>query len=392
MSDSSRKPPAGAERADPSRTRADWRGDYLDGRTARLQAADIRLMATGIEVRTESGATAFWPYGEIRQTQGFYAGEDVRLERGGELPEAVIVRDRAFVASLHAIGRDLGGRLYEPGRRRLRVWLTVGAGLAVVAIVAALYLWGIPLLATLAAERVPVAWEERLGASVVEQIASPAQRCTEGDRLQRIEAIVGRLAEKIPAPSPYRFRVYVLNTAAVNALAAPGGFIVVFRGLLERAESPEALAGVLAHEMEHVLQRHATKMLVQHASTGLLLVALTGDVTSVMAYGLESARVLGTLQYSRRAEDEADREGMKLLVAARIDPAGMIAFFQSLEKQGSGPSVPTYLSSHPRLDQRIGRLKELAREEARPASTPVKLLEDYDWRDIRNICPPSRKR
>ena len=81
------------------RTRSDWRGDYLDGRTAQLRPAELRLMATGIEV-TVDGRTSLWLYGDLRQTQGRYAGEDVRLERGGELSEALIVRDRDFLRSL----------------------------------------------------------------------------------------------------------------------------------------------------------------------------------------------------------------------------------------------------------------------------------------------------
>ncbi|MBI3026343.1 MAG: M48 family metallopeptidase, partial [Candidatus Tectomicrobia bacterium] len=171
----------------------------------------------------------------------------------------------------------------------------------------------------------------------------------------------------------------------VNALAAPGGFIVVFRGLLERTRTAEELAGVLAHEVEHVLQRHATKALVQHVSTGLLFTAVTGDVSGVMAYGLESARVLGALRYSRAAEEEADAEGLQLLLAARVDPAGMIAFFEGMESQrAAAPAVLKYLSTHPATGDRLARLRQLARGGGqRP---PVRLLEGYEWADIRRIC------
>ncbi|MBI5627862.1 MAG: M48 family metallopeptidase, partial [Candidatus Rokubacteria bacterium] len=176
-----------------------------------------------------------------------------------------------------------------------------------------------------------------------------------------------------------------VDDPTVNALAAPGGFIVVFRGLLERTRTPEELAGVLAHEIEHVLQRHATKALVQHVSTGLLFTALTGDVSGVMAYGFESARVLGTLRYSRAAEEEADTEGMRLLLAAHIDPAGMIAFFEGMEKRrGEAPGLLTYLSTHPAPEERVARLTRLARA---PVPAPSrKLLDGYDWADIRRIC------
>ena len=169
----------------------------------------------------------------------------------------------------------------------------------------------------------------------------------------------------------------------MNALAAPGGYMVVFKGLLDQAESPEELAGVLAHELQHIQQRHATKMLVQHASTGLLLMALTGDVTGVMAYGLESARVLGQLQYSRLAEQEADREGMRLLVAARVDPAGMLAFFDELAKGEHPRRVLRYLSTHPSPSDRIAALRALAGGGPR---VPTPVLTHQQWQDLKAIC------
>jgi Zn-dependent protease with chaperone function len=363
--------------------RTDWDGYYLDGRTPTRRPAQIRLMRGGLEVSPEGGATLWWPYPEVRQTQGFYAGEEVRLERGAA-PETLVVADLAVLESLQEMAPEIARRFHDPRRRRWRMKVTLLAAAAVVAITVALYVWGIPLLATAVAASVPVAWEERFGAAVVTEVARPERTCAEPTRRRKIEEIVERLAAAAPR-SPYRFRVRVVDDATVNAFAAPGGFVVVFRGLLERTRTPEELAGVLAHEMEHVLQRHSTKALIQHASTGLLLVALTGDMTGVMAYGLESARVLGTLQYSRRAEEEADQGGMRLLLGAGIDPGGMIAFFEGLEeKRGSGPSILKYLSTHPRLEDRIQRLRQLARQ---PGAARVTLFEGYDWSDIRKICP-----
>lgn len=176
----------------------------------------------------------------------------------------------------------------------------------------------------------------------------------------------------------------VVNDPIVNALAAPGGYILVFRGLLERTRSPEELAGVLAHEFQHILKRHATRALLQNVSSGLLVAALMGDASGVMAFGLESAQTLGTLRYSRQNEEEADTEGMRLLIQAGIDPAGMIAFFEVLQRgDRRGPTISQYLSTHPQTQERLERLRSLA---AQSQVKPVELLPDYDWRDIRNIC------
>ena len=174
--------------------RTDWQGSYLDGRTAARQPATIRLMREGLEITTAAGGTRLWPYRELRQTQGSYAGEEVRLERGGELPETLLVADAAFLQSLHEASPHVGARFHDPRRRSARLrWTIVAAG-GVLAATVALYLWGIPLLAALVTPRVPVAWEETLGRSAVAYLAPPARRCGDPALGAAMDAIVARLA------------------------------------------------------------------------------------------------------------------------------------------------------------------------------------------------------
>ena len=363
--------------------RTDWEGFYLDGRAATRRRAAIRLMRGGMEVAVADGPTAWWPYSEVRQTQGFYAGEQVRLERGGDVPETLLVTDAEFLRGLHAAAPELAGHFHDPARRRTRVRLTLLAALGMIGLITVLYLWGIPAMAAIVASRVPVSWEERLGRAVLDHLASPRKRCADPARLRVIDGIIARLIAPLSGP-PYTIRVTVVNERGVNAFAAPGGYIVLLRGLVERTQTAEELAGVLAHELQHIVRRHATRALLQHASTGLLLIAVTGDASGAMAYGLEGARVLGTLEYSRRNEEEADAEGMRMLLAARIDPAGMISFLDSLgREERKAPGLLRYLSTHPGARDRLERLKSLAASGQRP---PDKLLPEYDWQAMRKIC------
>lgn len=363
--------------------RSEWHAFYLDGRTAIRQPAIVRLMRQGLEVATGSGQTRLWPYREVRQTQGFYTGEEVRLERGGELPEVLLVPDAEFLTSLHEAAPQVGRRFHDPARRAYRLQLTILAGVGVITLSALIYLWGIPAVATVVARRVPVSWEESVGRSAMAYLASPERRC--GD--PQLEGAVTEIMEALTAPgprAPYTLRVDVVNLPVVNALALPGGHVLVFRGLLEQTRSPEELAGVLAHELQHVLRRHATRAMIQNMSTGLLLTAVTGDVTGPLAYGLQTARALGDLRYSRGAEEEADVEGVKMLLAARIDPAGMLAFFDVLQKQeGSDGEAFKYLSTHPLARDRVARLKAMA---ADWRGTPVKLLPGKDWAELATRC------
>ena len=363
--------------------RTDWLGAYLDGRTATRHAATIRLMREGIEITTEGPGTRFWPYRELRQTQGFYTGEEVRLERGGDLPEVLLVPDIAFLESLHEAAPHVGSRFHDPGRRRARIGWTIVAALSVVAVTGAVYLWGIPAMAALLAPRVPVAWEQSVGQSAITYLAPAERRCADPQLAAAMDEMVRRLMAPRP-PAPYPLHVYVVNRPVVNALAVPGGHVVIFRGLLERTTRPEEVAGVLAHELQHVLQRHATRAVIQDLSTGLLLMALIGDVTGPLAYGLQTARTLGELRYSRRAEEEADTEGMKMLLAARVDPAGMLAFFEKIQKEeGDVANAFAYLSSHPLAADRVARLKAMA---AAWRGTPDPLLPNEDWPALMKRC------
>ena len=140
---------------------------------------------------------------------------------------------------------------------------------------------------------------------------------------------------------------------------------------------------MLAHEMQHILKRHSTKALLQDLSLQVLIAAWTGDAGG-LEVALETAGNLGKLRFSRQAETEADLEGMRMLHEARIAPGGMVAFLKSLE----GTDVPeglTYLSTHPRGEDRIRQLERLA---AGMEFAPVPLLPGVSWEDVKLRCAP----
>jgi beta-barrel assembly-enhancing protease len=361
-----------------------WDAQYLDGRAPVRRPARVAIGHAGLEITLlDEGGSVRWPLAEVRQTQGFYTGEQVRLERGGDLAEVLLIGDVAFLSALRAAAPLAARAFHDPARRRWRPGLAVLAALAAIAVSLGLYFWGIPALAEVAAARVPIAWEVALGETAVAQLAPPGKRCVDPELQRHIDEIVAALLRPVP-DARYPFRVTVADNPMVNAFATPGGFIVIFRGMLERTESAEELAGVLAHEIQHVLHRHATRAILRQASTGILLAALVGDVSGVVAFGLESARLLGDLRHSREAEHEADRDGMRMLHAARIDPAGMLAFFQAMQQQeGTSPTAIRYLSTHPPAGDRLQALATLAAQRPQP---PVKLLPDHDWREITKMC------
>lgn len=357
--------------------RTHWPGWYYDGRTAKREPVTVMIGAAGIGLATEDGRVRFWPFEELRQTQGAFAHEPVRFERGDEAPEAVVVDDHAFLLAVYAAAPRLRSRFRRPGRFGRRARLAVAGTLAFLGAALAAYLWGLPALAARLVNHVPMSWEGRLGEQVAAQLAGGAPLCGEPALLRAVERLAGDLARG-SGLEPAAFRLVIVDDSLVNAFALPGGTIVLFRGLIERAQTPEELAGVLAHEMQHVVLRHSTQALLRELPVRLLIAGLTGDAPAV-GQALHAAASLRSLHFSREAEREADRAAVAMLAAAGADPRGLVSFLARLEGDDAG--LPAYLSTHPPTRERIAALEALAA--AAPAHTWAPAA---GWEAIRSSC------
>ena len=355
-----------------------WPGRYFDAATAARVEADVALSSDGIELVFQDGARAFWPYAEIRQTQGELEGEPTRLERGEEPAEAVVVDLPGFLEALHGYTLEVAAA----GRDRSIGIGQVLAALAAAAFVGAgIYFWGAHALGDLAAAALPPSWEMRLGDAALRQFAPEEDRCDDAVKQEAIEAIVKRLSDARPS------RIYdydlVIASGMVNAFAAPGGRMAVFDELIAMTESPEELAGVMAHEIEHVERRHSTRALFRDLTVNAIQAAVTGDLASGV-FAMDGAATLATLAHHRDEELEADAEGLKLLRAAHINPNGMVTMFEKFARlEGSAPAGVSYLSTHPATKDRIERLKKLI-EENPGESKPIEL--DVHWARVKAPC------
>ena len=256
-------------------------------------------------------------------------------------------------------------------RHRL-VWSLVGG--AILATVLGLW-FGSDLLVELAVSRIPVEWEHKLGESAYRDFLSHQEVMKEGPAVTALGEMMHRLTEQIPN-NPYKFDVTVVKSDVVNAFALPGGYVVVFTGLMKKAESGEEVAGVLSHELNHVLQRHGLERIVK--SLGLLTVAaiVLGNQQGLVGMMKQLGVELLTLKFGREQETEADLTGLQLLQRAKIDPSGMIRFFERLSEKDEGRIE--WLSTHPMSTARAERLKvELA---ALPKKSPEPFT--FDWKHV----------
>ena len=268
---------------------------------------------------------------------------------------------------------EQAAELVRQARQRHRgMWAAVvGSILALV-----LGLWfGADLLVEVAVSRIPVEWEQKLGDSAYRDFLAHQEVMKEGPAVAALGEMTQRLTEQIPN-NPYTFEVTVVKSDVVNAFALPGGHVVVFTGLMKKAESGEEVAGVMSHELNHVLQRHGLERIVKSLGLMTAVAIVLGDQQGLVGMMKQVGVELLTLKFGREQETEADVKGLQLLQRAKIDPSGMIKFFERLSDKGEGRKE--WLSTHPMSTARAERLKtELA---ALPKKSPEPFT--FDWKQV----------
>jgi Zn-dependent protease with chaperone function len=238
--------------------------------------------------------------------------------------------------------------------------------IAGIAIIMALFLGLISLASTQAAglivKLIPLKWDEKLGEvsypSAVGSMAPGSSKIEDKYVIQSIEEIKSRLAGALKK-TPFKYEVTLLKSPIENAFALPGGKIVIFTGILLKVDSPEELAGIMAHEIMHVEKRHAMRQIVSRLGLTALLQIVLGDAADAGSVILEIGSELLSLGYSRSMESEADKEGIKLLSAAGISADGMIAFFKKMSENEKELKSMQWLLTHPLSEKRATELSEI---------------------------------
>jgi predicted Zn-dependent protease len=336
-----------------------WPATYFDGVSATRHTATVGSTAEGIAFALEDGTVRQWSSREyhLHVAPG---RSHLRFEHQPYRGEAIQVEDAAAVSALMA-GSSLGVSRQSHIFALTALCFAAAAGLY----------FSIPYVTAGIARLMPRTMEERLGHVVVSSLVAEEDRVALNPQAR---PILDRLFSA--ADPSWKYEVTWERTGQINALAAPGGQLVVFCGLVRAMESPEELAAILAHEVTHVTERHSTRNLVRTMGARMALSLFGGADVLV-----DSAAMLGALHYMRADEEAADAGGQALLLRAGIDPAAMERAFGRMEK--SGMRIPAYLSSHPSTADRRKRAAEFAKVNPQPARV---LMNSEDWRRLQSGC------
>lgn len=327
---------------------------WFDGRSPQAQAVSVWLDGDELVLRTAQGERRYprravrWPE---RQTHG---QRQTELPDGGLLQHSQAAEwDTWWAASGGTQSRVVGWQQSW----RATAWALVGS----VVFVAASWVWGVPLLSRGLVQLIPAGLEAKVGDAAFEQVAGVFLRpstmpAEQQDAIrQRFERLVRGAYPQGDAPA-WRLSFHSAPALGPNALALPGGTIAMTDELVALlADQPDAIQGILAHELGHVAHRDGLDMLVRSSLVSALVGVVLGDATGFVA---TVPATLATQSYSRDAERAADRFAAEFLQANGISPAVMAVFFERIAQlqggaEGKEGGLPIAIASHPEHEERI---------------------------------------
>ena len=353
------------------------RAIYFDGRVAADRAVSVVAADRGLTFQGPALEAQHWSYGGLRAVDPYQPGHALRLAHQSQPGARLLIHDDALARDILQRAPALADGFSWRGLGRIAAW-TAGA-LAAVALAAYLFL---QLAPQVVARHLPDGWRNRMGMALEASLTKGARACAAPSGVAVLSAMAARLAEGTPSLPPLRIAVY--DIPVMNAFAMPGERIVITRELIARARRPEQVAGVLAHEIGHAIERHSEAQLVRATGLQLVLGLVTGGGSDMVGSAIG---VTAILTYGRRAEAEADAIALRLLGDAAIDPLGLKEFFEMIlaeeggRQEGGWGRIRSIISTHPGTAERIGRIEPL------PDGIVARaVLSDEQWRALRAIC------
>lgn len=196
--------------------------------------------------------------------------------------------------------------------------------------------------------------EIKIGASVAQQFDANYSISSDMQANERVQAILERIVA-VCDRQELVYTIKIIDEDKINAVSLPGGYIYIYKGLLDKVKNDDELAGVIAHEVGHITAKHGMKRLQASYGYAFLAVASVAAGDAQLAQGAQAAYMSVFLAYSREDEFQADELGIKYMKKAGYDPAGMTGVLKLLQEQQQKEPLQqlSYWRTHPHLSERI---------------------------------------
>jgi Zn-dependent protease with chaperone function len=354
---------------------------YEDRRTGRTLPVQLDFQHPFLIIHREGGAELDrWNWRDVAPVPGPFPDDRLRLGLSADAHAVLAVADGDRLLTL-AHGAGMVKPAHREHRTRREVPLYIWIGGAVLSLVIMLRVV-LPALASTLAPHVPDWLQARIGDQV--QILATAFLTREGGN-RHCAAPTGReallkLAGRLP--DSQGLRLHIIDSDLPNAFALPGGHVSVTTALMDRADGPDAVLGVLGHELGHLHNGHSMERVMRYGLSSALISMVVGDVGGgVLAVGVSQ---IVESEFSQDQERQADQFALDALRQARVSPAGLSKLFAAIrdEHPEADGVLAEWMGSHPTLTERISTLDRAAAG----TRTQGETLSSEEWTALRAIC------
>lgn len=322
---------------------------YFDGNSSQIYHVTAEITEGTIQIYHEN-EMIIWDVNKIIFQESYFNRHNTVLKYGEKFPYTSLeLNSEVFQETLLKFNPYLKIKNTDiKFFQNLSNKSIIGIALGCIGLILLTYFVIIPNLAEFIATKVPVSYEVELGEGIYNQM-SPDFEVDEEKTLAANEFF-----QELNIKSNYPVQITVVNSPVKNAFALPGGHIVVYDEILQSMNSEDEFAALLSHEYSHVALKHTTRSLFRSLGTYMVLSIILSDVNGIMGVIIENAHNVKSLSYTRSLEEEADKNGLELMLQAGVNPQGMVNLFRHLkEPDNSSLEIPEFLSTHPLLDERI---------------------------------------
>lgn len=347
---------------------------FFDGEHSFPYQANLTLLEMALQIEylaDNKSKTIVWPYDSLIIIEPLYHNRKGVIS-STQTPHARLNIDNAefFNALLQRVKKRQIQKTHVPHSWKMMMvfFLLFLLGLVLI-------LWGYPKITPFIAKSIPHSWDDSLGKWVVANIAQGRKECVAPDGQKALNKLIQRISQ---SDLPYQIKVIDFGPENINAFATAGNHIVIMSGLIDFAQSPEELLGVVAHEMGHAIEHHPTDGLLRVLGINIIMVATFGTSATYPTQLLH-------MKYSREKEAQADQIAVKLLKAANVNVLGLATFFERLNQKMSlsndYEAIMEYVSDHPGLMGRVQMIKNQADQQK-----PITPISNKEWHAIKGIC------
>ncbi len=361
----------------------EFTGIYSDGKSATAHDVHVRLTENTIQFSQINSTTADnhffeeWSYKSLTSSQPVHADAPTQLGYKENPGATLFINDKNFAQEI----AKRASHLSKKAERHRIIYPTLAISFLICCSIAYIYIADIDVFQKIA-RFIPEQTRQTFGQTVINGQIAGKKVCTNTEGLKSLQKIQNRLQQASGVKQKFDIRVAKLGLA--NAFAAPGKNMLITGELIEQAESPEEIAGVMAHEMGHGVNLHAEAGFLRVMGLSITISLITGGDASWLT---DLSFNLVEMKNRRSAEHEADIYALKVLRSAQISPKPMLAFYQKvMEKHGKDKidenikSIRQLFSTHPSTPERIKLVK------SQPDWPTSPLLTDSEWKALKSIC------